>query len=238
MPRFQIHARFDRARSLGHAEIDIELALRQRHNPRCVGDRGRHVRTRQVLHRARLLGKLRPEDDCALGRSCEDERRRSEGPAFICRCIPGEPVDGSVGRLVSEVQYDRHWLGLTRQVIYDPNTTTATGARTPFATNIIPADQLNPVGLKLASYYPLPNAATSYYGANNFNYTGGYPNRGDQYTFKGDQQFGNRLARRHPTSIRRRERRDSRQYLAMWHRPAKACSFAGLTPRRPMPRRR
>jgi hypothetical protein len=81
----------------------------------------------------------------------------------------------------------------TRQVIYDPNTTTASGARTPFANNIIPADQLNPVGLKLASYYPLPNAATNYYGANNFNYTGGYPNRGDQYTFKGDQQFGNRL---------------------------------------------
>jgi hypothetical protein len=81
----------------------------------------------------------------------------------------------------------------TRQVIYDPNTTTATGARTPFANNIIPADQLNPVGLKLASYYPLPNAATNYYGANNFNYTGGYPNRGDQYTFKGDQQFGNWL---------------------------------------------
>jgi hypothetical protein len=80
-----------------------------------------------------------------------------------------------------------------RQVIYDPNTTTTTGARTPFANNIIPADQLNPVGLKLASYYPLPNAATSYYGANNFNYTGGYPNRGDQYTFKGDQQFGNWL---------------------------------------------
>ena len=81
----------------------------------------------------------------------------------------------------------------TRQVIYDPNTTTATGARTPFAGNIIPAGQLDPVGLKLASYYPLPNAATTYYGANNFNYTGGYPNRGDQYTFKGDQQFGNRL---------------------------------------------
>jgi hypothetical protein len=80
-----------------------------------------------------------------------------------------------------------------QQVIYDPGTTTASGARTPFANNIIPADQLNPVGLKLASYYPLPNAATSYYGANNFNFTGGYPNRGDQYTFKGDQQFGNRV---------------------------------------------
>ncbi|MGD0774451.1 MAG: TonB-dependent receptor [Candidatus Solibacter sp.] len=81
----------------------------------------------------------------------------------------------------------------TRQVIYDPLSTTSAGTRTPFAGNIIPSDQLNPVGLKLASYYPLPNAPTTYYGANNFNFTGGYPNRGDQYTFKGDQEFSNWL---------------------------------------------
>ena len=76
-----------------------------------------------------------------------------------------------------------------RQIIYDPLSTSSTGARAPFAGNIIPEGQLNPVGLKLASYYPLPNAPTAYYGATNFNFTGGYPNRGDQYTFKGDQQF-------------------------------------------------
>jgi hypothetical protein len=76
-----------------------------------------------------------------------------------------------------------------RQVIYDPLTTTATGARTPFAGNIIPANQLNSAGVKLASYYPLPNAPTAYYGAANFNYSGGYPNRGDQHTFKADHQF-------------------------------------------------
>ncbi|MCU1235844.1 MAG: carboxypeptidase regulatory-like protein, partial [Candidatus Solibacter sp.] len=81
----------------------------------------------------------------------------------------------------------------TRQVIYDPNSTTASGTRTPFAGNVIPQGQLNQVGLNLASYYALPNAPTPYYGATNFNYTGGYPNRGDQYTFKGDQQFGNWL---------------------------------------------
>jgi len=80
------------------------------------------------------------------------------------------------------------------QTIYDPLSTTSTGARTPFAGNIIPAAQLDPAGSKLASYYPLPNAATAYYGATNFNFTGGYPNRGDQYTFKGDQQIASWLS--------------------------------------------
>ncbi|MCU1326756.1 MAG: TonB-dependent receptor [Bryobacterales bacterium] len=76
-----------------------------------------------------------------------------------------------------------------RQIIYDPQSTTAAGVRQPFANNVIPASQLNAVGSRIASYYPEPNAATPYYGANNFNYSGGYPNRGDQYTVKGDQQF-------------------------------------------------
>lgn len=80
-----------------------------------------------------------------------------------------------------------------RQVIYDPLSTAATGARTPFANNVIPANQLNPVGVRLASYYPLPSAPTPYYGAANFNYSGGYPNRGDQYTFKADHQFASWL---------------------------------------------
>ena len=35
--------------------IDIEFRLRRGHNPRGVGDRGRHDRARQVLDRARLL---------------------------------------------------------------------------------------------------------------------------------------------------------------------------------------
>jgi hypothetical protein len=76
-----------------------------------------------------------------------------------------------------------------RQVIYDPLSTTSGGSRTPFAGNAIPQSQLSAAGVKLASYYPLPNTSTAYYGATNFNFTGGYPNRGDQYTFKGDQQF-------------------------------------------------
>ena len=45
--------------------------------------------------------------------------------------------------------------------IYDPNTTTLTGTntytRTPFPGDIIPANRMNPVGIKIASYIPAPN---------------------------------------------------------------------------------
>ena len=76
------------------------------------------------------------------------------------------------------------------QIIYDPRSTNlTTGARTPFAGNIIPADHLSPQGLALASYYPLPNQPTPYYAAPNYTYTGPYPNRGDQSTWKADHQF-------------------------------------------------
>ena len=46
--------------------------------------------------------------------------------------------------------------------IYDPNTTALTGTntytRTPFPGDIIPANRMNPVGVKIASYIPAPNA--------------------------------------------------------------------------------
>jgi hypothetical protein len=78
----------------------------------------------------------------------------------------------------------------TSQVVYDPSSTNlTTGARTPFPGNKIPASQLNSIGVALASYYPLPNAATPYYQASNYNFTGSYPNRGDQRTFKVDHDF-------------------------------------------------
>jgi hypothetical protein len=75
------------------------------------------------------------------------------------------------------------------QVIYDPLTTAADGTRQPFAGNVIPANRLSSIGSALASYYPNPNSATPYYGAPNYNFTGSYPNRGDQRTFKADQEF-------------------------------------------------
>lgn len=80
-----------------------------------------------------------------------------------------------------------------QQTIYNPLSTTSTGTRTPFPNNIIPASQISPIGLALASYYPQPNAATPYYGAPNYDFTGAYPNRGDQDTFKLDQQFASWL---------------------------------------------
>ncbi len=76
------------------------------------------------------------------------------------------------------------------QTIYQPS---ANGARQPFPNNIIPTSELNPAGVALASYYPNPNMATPYYGAPNYSFTGSYPNRGDQSTWKMDHQFASWL---------------------------------------------
>jgi hypothetical protein len=76
------------------------------------------------------------------------------------------------------------------QTIYNPlSTNLTTGARTPFPGNIIPLSQQNPVGQALASYYPTASAA--YYAQPNYNFTGSYPNRGDQRLFKVDHLFTN-----------------------------------------------
>jgi hypothetical protein len=50
-------------------------------------------------------------------------------------------------------QYD--FSGLP--TIYDPTSTGVGGTRTAFPGNIIPANRIDPVALKLLSYYPLPN---------------------------------------------------------------------------------
>lgn len=77
----------------------------------------------------------------------------------------------------------------SQQTLYDPLTTGPDGARQAFAGNVIPANRLNPVGVVLASYYPNPNQPTPYYSAPNYSFTGSYPNRGDQSTWKADHQF-------------------------------------------------
>lgn len=51
-------------------------------------------------------------------------------------------------------------------MIYDP--LTGTTNRTPFAGNIIPTDRLNPIALKLLSYYPMPNQPAKSDGSNNY----------------------------------------------------------------------
>ena len=69
------------------------------------------------------------------------------------------------------------------QTIYDPTT----NPRQAFANNIIPLTRLNPVGLAMASYYPLPNIAGKAFGASNFNTTAVEYDRADQVTAKVDQ---------------------------------------------------
>ena len=59
--------------------------------------------------------------------------------------------------------------------VYDPKTTTATPngqfTREPFAGNIIPPSRLDPVALKILSYWPRPNQAGTRDGRNNYFYT-------------------------------------------------------------------
>ncbi len=62
-------------------------------------------------------------------------------------------------------QYD--FTGLP--AIYDPSSTTVVGgARTAFANNIIPANRVDPVALKVLSFYPLPNTGAPGLTTNNF----------------------------------------------------------------------
>jgi hypothetical protein len=79
------------------------------------------------------------------------------------------------------------------QIIYDPLSTVlnADGSytRTPFVNNIIPQARLNPVGLALASYYPAPGVAPSYYGAPDFTGSASPKARGRQFASKLDQEI-------------------------------------------------
>ncbi len=72
--------------------------------------------------------------------------------------------------------------------MYDPlSTNLTTGTRTPFANNIIPQSQISPIGLNLASYYPLPTSVASYYGAPDYTVSLRTQDRADQGTFKLDE---------------------------------------------------
>ena len=79
------------------------------------------------------------------------------------------------------------------QTIYDPLTTTADASgvvmRQPFAGNIIPSNRINPVGLALASYFPLPGSTPSRYGTNDFTGADVLNDRADEETFKVDHEM-------------------------------------------------
>jgi hypothetical protein len=84
----------------------------------------------------------------------------------------------------------------TQQTIYDPSSTVlssnGTYTRAAFPGNIVPANRMNSIGLKLASYFPLPNQPTSYYGQTNVAVTTPQYDRADQMDFKLDEEFTSR----------------------------------------------
>ncbi len=68
-------------------------------------------------------------------------------------------------------------------VVNDPTT------GLPYANNIIPTSQLNPVGLKIASYYPNPSSAPASFGAPDLTLASTIKARAVQYTGKVDEDF-------------------------------------------------
>lgn len=81
----------------------------------------------------------------------------------------------------------------SQRIIYDPLTTVSNGSggytRTPFTNSTIPTARMSKVGQAIASYYPLPNADSTVYGALNYNASVGAYNRADQTTWKVDHEL-------------------------------------------------
>ena len=83
---------------------------------------------------------------------------------------------------------------LVQWAMYDPQTTNlTTGARTQFANNVIPLSRIDPIGFKMASYFPLPTTAPLSYGAPDYTVSLRTQDRADQGTFKVDENATNWL---------------------------------------------
>ncbi|HYB95660.1 MAG TPA: carboxypeptidase-like regulatory domain-containing protein, partial [Vicinamibacterales bacterium] len=79
--------------------------------------------------------------------------------------------------------------------IYDPLTGDANGnGRTPFPGNVIPANRLNPVAVKMLSYLPNPTSDVSRAGTNNFASIAEINDRAIMYTGKVDHRFNDRVS--------------------------------------------
>ena len=80
--------------------------------------------------------------------------------------------------------------------IYDPTSTVlVNGAytRTPYPGNVIPANKLDPVGVNVLNYYPLPNQTPSNVaGANNYSANEVTRSPADFYLIKGDHNLGDK----------------------------------------------
>ncbi len=79
--------------------------------------------------------------------------------------------------------------------IYEPQSTTASGARTPFPNNVIPSASIDSVAQKLISLFPAPNVPgiTNTFGvANNFYYDSPSTNTPTEIDARVDQTFNQR----------------------------------------------
>jgi hypothetical protein len=81
--------------------------------------------------------------------------------------------------------------------IYDPSTTKSTSpyTRTPFPNNIIPANRINPIAARIATFFPQPNTSTAgvNYSQDNYFASGGYNPAIDHFyntAFKVDHNLG------------------------------------------------
>ena len=82
--------------------------------------------------------------------------------------------------------------GLNRNRIYDPATTTGTGAaatRLPFPNNAIPASRFDPVATQIVSLYPLPNVVGREYLPNNYFFAPSDIDTSNQYDIRVDHNF-------------------------------------------------
>src|ERR671912_1003604 len=81
------------------------------------------------------------------------------------------------------------------RVIYDPLTGDANGNnRQPFPGNVIPANRLNPVAVKMLSYLPAPTSDVARTGVNNFASVAEINDRAMMYTGKVDHRFSDKVS--------------------------------------------
>ncbi|MBI3681931.1 MAG: carboxypeptidase regulatory-like domain-containing protein [Acidobacteria bacterium] len=96
--------------------------------------------------------------------------------------------------------------GTNRNRIFDPLTTTGTGAdarRLPFANNRIPASRFDPVVRPIIDQYPFPNVTGREYQPNNYFFAPSDRDTSNQYDVRVDHNFSDRDRTFYRWSIRR-----------------------------------
>lgn len=108
------------------------------------------------------------------------EGRRQRVSGTVLSTIPTE--------LERRGNFSQSLRGTAAVRIFDPDSyNQATNTRQPFAGDIIPAARLDPVGLKAANLYPIPNRPGF---VNNFLYNPANPSNEDKFDARVDHNFG------------------------------------------------